>query len=123
MDNVIQFTPAELIGFITAIGGAIVTVGAVTTLFFKLFNRLRAPETKQNERLDDLEKWKRETDETLKVFSQYFANDDTRFKDIERSNKITQGALLALLKHALNGNDLESLKDAEKELEAYLLDK
>ena len=123
MDNVIQFTPAELIGFITAIGGAIVTVGAVTTLFFKLFNRLRAPETKQNERIDDLEKWRAETDNTLKAFSQYFANDDTRFKDIERSNKITQGALLALLKHALNGNDLESLKDAEKELEAYLLDK
>ena len=47
MDNVIQFTPAELVGFITAIGGAIVTIGAVTTLIFKLFNRLRAPETKQ----------------------------------------------------------------------------
>lgn len=123
MDNVIQFTPAELVGFITAIGGAIVTIGAVTTLIFKLFNRLRAPETKQNKRLDDLEKWRAETTETLKVFSQYFVNDDTRFKDIERSNKITQGALLALLKHALNGNDLESLKDAEKELEAYLLDK
>lgn len=123
MDNVIQFTPAELVGFITAIGGAIVTIGAVVTLIFKLFNRLRAPETKQNERISALEEWKKETDETLKAFRQYFINDDTRFKDIERSNKITQGALLALLKHALNGNDLESLKDAEKELEAYLLDK
>ena len=123
MDNVIQFTPAELVGFITAIGGAIVTVGAVATLIFKLFNRLRAPETKQNERIGALEEWKKETEETLKNFNQYFINDNTRFKDIERSNKITQGALLALLKHALNGNDLESLKDAEKELEAYLLDK
>ena len=31
MDNVISFTPAELVAFITAIGGAIVTIGAATT--------------------------------------------------------------------------------------------
>lgn len=32
MNNVISFTPTELVGFITAIGGAIVTVGTVITL-------------------------------------------------------------------------------------------
>lgn len=134
MDNVISFTPAELVGFITAIGGAIVTIGAVTTIIFKLVNRLKAPETKQNERLDALEKnydklsedlkeQKRQRDETITQFMQYFTNDDNRFKAIERSNKVTQNALLALLKHALNGNDLQALKDAEKSLEAYLIEK
>ena len=134
MDNVISFTPAELVGFITAIGGAIVTIGAVTTIIFKLVNRLKAPEAKQNERLDDLEKkyevlsedlkeQKRQRDETITQFMQYFTNDDNRFKAIERSNKVTQNALLALLKHALNGNDLQALKDAEKSLEAYLIEK
>lgn len=134
MDNVISFTPAELVGFITAIGGAIVTIGAVTTIIFKLINRLKEPETKQNERLDALEKkqellaedlkeQKRQRDETITQFMQYFTNDDNRFKAIERSNKVTQNALLALLKHALNGNDLQALKDAEKSLEAYLIEK
>lgn len=134
MDNVISFTPAELVGFITAIGGAIVTIGAVTTIIFKLVNRLKAPEAKQNERLDTLEKnyeilsedlkeQKRQRDETITQFMQYFTNDDNRFKAIERSNKVTQNALLALLKHALNGNDLQALKDAEKSLEAYLIEK
>ena len=42
---------------------------------------------------------------------------------IEKSNKITQTALLALLKHSLNGNDVDSLKDAEKSLEEYLIEK
>ena len=55
MDNVISFTPTELVGFITAIGGAIVTIGAVTTLIFKLVNRVKAPEIKQNERISALE--------------------------------------------------------------------
>lgn len=134
MDNVISFTPAELVGFITAIGGAIVTIGAVTTIIFKLINRLKEPETKQNERLDALEKkydvlaedlkeQKKQRDETITQFMQYFTNDDNRFKAIERSNKVTQNALLALLKHALNGNDLQALKDAEKSLEAYLIEK
>ena len=134
MDNVISFTPAELVGFITAIGGAIVTIGAVVTLIVKLFTKIRAPETKQNERLDALEKkydvlaedlkeQKKQRDETITQFMQYFTNDDNRFKAIERSNKVTQNALLALLKHALNGNDLQALKDAEKSLEAYLIEK
>ena len=122
MDNVISFTPSELVGFSTAIGGAIVTIGAVITLIFKLVNKAKAPEIKQNERLDALETDVKQIKEQNKVFTQYFINDDRRFKEIEKSTKITQGALLALLKHALNGNDLTTLKDAEKELEAYLID-
>ena len=134
MDNVISFTPSELVGFITAIGGAIVTIGAVVALIVKLFNRVKAPEEKQNKRLDALEKnyellseelkeQKKERAETVAQFMQYFTNDDNRFKSIERSNKVTQNALLALLKHALNGNDIDALKDAEKSLEAYLIEK
>ena len=123
MDNVISFTPSELIAFITAIGGAIVTIGAVTTLIFKLFNRIKAPEEKQNKRIADLETWKVETDKVIETFRTYFANDDNRFKAIEKSNKITQGALLALLKHALNDGDKSTLRDAEKQLEDYLIDK
>lgn len=123
MDNVISFTPAELVGFITAIGGAIVTVGAVITLIFKLVNRVKAPEIKQNERIKALEDRLKAVEDQNKVFTQYFINDDKRFKAIERSNKITQSAILALLKHSLNGNDTESLKKAEKSLEEFLIEK
>ena len=123
MDNVISFTPTELVGFITAIGGAIVTVGAVITLIFKLVNRVKAPEIKQNERIKALEDRLKAVEDQNKVFTQYFINDDKRFKAIERSNKITQSALLALLKHSINGNDTESLKKAEKSLEEFLIEK
>ena len=123
MDNVISFTPAELVAFITAIGGAIVTIGGVVALIVKLVKKVRAPEVKQDERITALENKQKETDEVIATFRQYFTNDDNRFKAIEKSNKITQGALLALLKHALNGNDIKSLQDSEKQLEAYLIDK
>lgn len=123
MDNVISFTPAELVAFITAIGGAIVTIGGVVALIVKLVKKVRAPEVKQDERITALENKQKEFEDIIATFRQYFTNDDNRFKAIEKSNKITQGALLALLKHALNGNDVGSLQDAEKQLEAYLIDK
>ena len=92
-------------------------------MIFKLVNRVKAPEIKQNERISALETRLKAVEEKNKEFSQYFINDDRRFKAIERSNKITQSALLALLKHSINGNDTESLKKAEKSLEEFLIEK
>lgn len=123
MDNVISFTPAELVAFITAIGGAIVTIGAVITLIAKLITRARLPELKQNERLDAIEATLETHQTTLDKYEVYFANDDSRFKAIENSNRITLEALLALLKHAQDGNNVEALVDAEKNLKKYLIEK
>lgn len=123
MDNVIQFTPAELIACITAICGAIVSIGAVVALLVKVLDKIKAPEKMQDKRIELIEIKLEAHEKTLEKYQDFFTNDDNRFKNIEKSNKITQGALLALLKHALNGNDVNSLKDAEKALENYLLDR
>lgn len=123
MNNTITFTPSELIAVILAICSAIVAISAALGVIAKLISKARAPELEQNMRLDEIDKRLNEHDEILATFREYFANDDNRFKAIERSNKVTQTALLALLKHSLNGNDIESLKTAEKNLEEYLIDK
>lgn len=123
MDNVISFTPAQLIALIIGICGSIVTISAAIGVIIKALEKARAPEAEQNSRLDDHEKRLNALDEVIEKFKQYFDNDDKRFAAIEKSNKITQSALLALLKHSLNGNDTESLKAAEKSIEEYLIDK
>lgn len=123
MDNVISFTPAELVAFITAIGGAIVTVGAVITLIAKLITKARLPELKQNERLDAIEATLETHQSTLNKYEVYFANDDSRFRAIENSNHIILEALLALLEHARDGNNVGRLVDAEKNLKKYLIEK
>lgn len=123
MDNVISFTPGELISIILGACAAIVTISAAVGVLFKVLDKARAPETKQNNRLDKIDERLDKIDETIVKFKEYFTNDDNRFKAIEKSNKITQTALLALLKHSLNGNDKESLKQAEKSLEDYLIEK
>ena len=123
MDNVIQFTPAQLIALILSVCAAIVTISAAIGVVAKAIDKARAPEKEQNERLDAHEKRLNAHDEIIEKFKEYFDNDDRRFKAIEKSNKITQPALLALLKHSLNGNDTASLKEAEKSLEEYLIEK
>lgn len=123
MDNTISFTPAELISVILGICAAIVTISAAIGVIIKAIDKARAPETEQNKRLDIIDRRLDEIDKTIAQFREYFTNDDNRFKAIEKSNKVTQTALLALLKHSLNGNDKESLKEAEKSLEEYLIDK
>lgn len=123
MDNVISFTPAELIAVITSICGVVISVGAVIALLVKVYDKIKAPEKAQDKRLELIEIKLDAHDKILEKYQEFFTNDDNRFKSIERSNKVTQNALLALLKHALNGNDIDALKDAEKSLEAYLIEK
>lgn len=123
MDTVISFTPTQLFALILGICGAIVTISAAIGIIAKLIDKAKEPEKEQNERLDAHEKRLNNHDEIIEKFKEYFGNDDRRFKEIEQSNKITQSALLALLKHSLNGNDTEALKDAEKNLEEYLIQK
>ena len=119
MDTVIQFTPAQLI----AIAAAIITVSGAVGVLANLFTKLREPETKQNERIHNCEERLARIDVIIDKFQGYFSNDDRRFKEIEEGNKITQTALLALLKHSINGNDTKALKEAEKSLEDYLINK
>lgn len=123
MDNVISFTPAQLIALILGISGAIVTISAAIGVITKALEKIKESETAQNKRLELIEIKLETHDKILEKYQEFFTNDDNRFKSIERSNKVTQNALLALLKHALNGNDIDALKDAEKSLEAYLIEK
>ncbi len=61
-----------------------------------------------------------------KRFSEYddhFSKDLRRIESIEEGNKVMQKAMLALLKHAIDGNNVEDLRRASKDLQDYLIDK
>ena len=119
MDTVIQFTPAQLI----AVAAAIITVSTAAGIIINIISKLKEPEKKQNDRITKCEDRLDKTDVILEKFKSFFSNDDKRFKEIEEGNKITQTAILALLKHSINGNDTKALKDAEKNLEEYLINR
>lgn len=55
------------------------------------------------------------------LYDDHFAKDLGRIEKIEEGNKVTQQALLALLNHAIDGNDIEEVKNASKDLTNYLI--
>lgn len=55
------------------------------------------------------------------TYDDHFAKDLGRIEKIEEGNKVTQQALLALLNHAIDGNDIAEVKKASKDLTDYLI--
>lgn len=119
METVISFTPAQLILW----ASALITIASAFGVIFNLASKLKEPENKQNARIKGCEEKLEKHDRILEKYQQYFTNDDKRFKEIEQGNRMMQTALLALLKNALNDGDKSTLKEAEKSLEDYLINK
>ncbi|MBP5668852.1 MAG: hypothetical protein J6X14_00905 [Lachnospiraceae bacterium] len=103
----------------------IVVVVAFLLSAFNLWDKIDARISKSKEPTKVLET-RIATVETLVTqrFSSYddhFAKDLGRIEKIEEGNKVTQQALLALLNHAIDGNDIAEVKKASKDLTDYLI--
>lgn len=76
----------------------------------------KAPNEKQDKRLDALEKWRGEVDERL-------IRGNTHFDTIDESTRVTQRALIALLEHGIDGNNIEQMQKAKEALETHLINR
>ena len=111
-DTAITFTLSDVLW----ICGAVCTIAAAAAVFAKALAKAQEPEAVQNQRLDALEK-------KVDKFAEFFDRDNKRLNSLDEGNRITQQALLALMSHAINGNDIEKLTRAKDELENYLINK
>lgn len=127
MHDPIGITPAELCQIILACCGAIITISGSITVIINTVKKFKAPNKKQDERLDALEGNVLRIEERLKLGSDRFQSDKERMEAIERSmsetNKIIIEGLQALTSHAIDGNNIEALKSAKKSLDGYLINK
>ena len=95
---------------------AIVLISGAVTVIVNLLAKASAPQKLVNTRLDSLEARMKEHDE-------FFRRDLRRFEEIEDGNRVTQRAILALLAHGIDGNDVESLRKAKGNLEQWLIER
>ena len=113
MENI---TPAEAWSFLLAAALAITTLANAVEKIVKARKAAQAPNDRQDARLDELEAWRKEVDRKL-------SNDNTHLTAIDQDNRLTQRALLALLDHGLDGNNIEQMQDAKKALQNHLIDR
>lgn len=127
MENPITTTPQEIINTILALCGAIITISAAMTVIVKAVEKLRQPNKKQDERLDKVEQDIKSIRERLRDGDHQFFLDTERMGKIETSQKeiniIIIESLQALTKHAIDGNDVESLRESKKRLDDFLTEK
>ena len=116
MNATIVITPAEMMQIFLYICGAITATAAAITVIVSAINKAKAPNKAQDVRLDEHEQW-------LKKHDAMLDNDNKRLNNLERSSNLTMKALLALLQHGIDGNDVEGMKKVKKELEDYLIDR
>lgn len=116
MNTPIMLTPADIWSIFLALCAAITVIGGAGAMLSKLIAKHREPDKKQNERLDNLEK-------KVESFEKMFDNDNRRLNEIEEGNRVIQQSILALLSHAINGNDTDGLIRARDDLQGYLIHK
>lgn len=134
-----NLTPGQLfaigIGLVLAIAGFINQAGSAVEKIAKAWKAAKAPNEAQDGRLDDLEEWKKEmADANLLARVEALEgwrteakgmldNDKKELNAIHDGMRVNNLVQLALLDHALNGNNIDQMQDAKKALQKYLADR
>lgn len=104
----------EVWGWIAAVLAAVVLISNAIEKLVRAWKAAKAPNDAQNARLDVLEKWRKDVDAKLN-------RDNDRLQAIDAGNRVTQRALLALLDHGIDGNNIKQMQDAKEALQDHLI--
>ncbi len=114
MDTVITFTPASLMAGILAVCAGISCIAAAVGWVIKGINAAKRPREEIENRISACEK-------AIEEHNRFFDNDKHRLESIEDGNRVTQKAILALLSHGIDGNDMDAMRTARDELQDFLI--
>ena len=109
-------TPDVIWTTVLAVASAVVLLSNAAEKIVKAVKTAKAPNIKQDERLDALETWRKEVDAKLN-------RDNNRLIAIDSGNRVTQRALLALLDHGIDGNNIKQMQHAKEELQEHLINR
>lgn len=103
--------------------GLVITIWAVVEIIAKIVELTRKTNKGQDGRITALEAKGREYEKKFAEYDSFFKRDKDRLDGVDEAERVTQKAILALLSHAINGNDIDSLREARDSLETYLTNK
>jgi hypothetical protein len=111
-----NLSPAMIWAVVAGVAGAIVLLANAGKSLAEIVKAFKAPNTKQDARLTALENWRTEVDTKLD-------HDLHSLDSINSDNRVTQRALLALLDHGIDGNNIKQMQDAKEELQNRLINR
>lgn len=95
---------------------AVVLLASAAGKIAEILRAAKAPNAAQDKRLDELEEWRKNVDRML-------AADKSHLDNIDEGNRATHRALLALLDHGIDGNNIKQMQDAKEALQDHLINR
>lgn len=89
---------------------------SVLSLFSTIAQRIKEPNKTQDEKIEML-------DRRITSIEEHIQDDTKQFERLVQANQVTHNALLALMSHIVNGNDVDKVKNALDEMNHYLVGK
>lgn len=111
-----ELTLAEIAAGVLAVASAVVLLANAAEKIASAVRHAKAPNVRQDDRIKKLEDDVEEIKEKLTA-------DHDRFEAVDKGNRVTQRALLALLDHGIDGNNIEQMQHAKEELQNHLINR
>lgn len=106
----------DIVSLFLSFCGGVGILGAAAVYIAKAVGWIRRPEKKQDETLEDHEK-------RIKKLEEKTDNDYDDIQDLQKEVKMLLKAIVAIMKHELDGNHQKDLQEAQSDIEKYLLEK
>lgn len=107
---------AEVWTGILAVASAIVLLSNAAEKIGKAIQAARAPSQQLSKRMTEIE-------ERMSAAEKKLEKGQEHFEAIDASNRVTQVALLALLDHGIDGNNIKQMQSAKEELQTHLINR
>ena len=111
-----KLTAAEVWTAVLAVASAVVLLSNAAEKIAKAVRTAKAPNALLDERMGKAEKHLEEIDGFLE-------KDKKRLDSIEEGIRASQRALLALLDHSIDGNNITQMQHAKEELQNHLINR
>lgn len=114
MQHVFSFTIADAWAFLIYAAGAAAGLYAGGVAISKVITAVKKPKTDQDKRITRLEA-------RVNAMEVFLKNDRLRLDRMDDGQRVTMQALLALLDHNLDGNNIDQMQKAKKDLQKHLI--
>lgn len=104
----------DMWAIVLSVASAIVLLSNAIEKIVKAVKVAKAPEAAQNEKISELE-------DRIDKVERELLKDEKHLKDARECNHVITKGVLALLDHGINGNNIDQMKDARHDVEAYLI--
>ena len=109
-------TPENVIGFIIALSAFVVAVDKLIGVIRRARHKVKEPEAQQNLAIEELK-------QSEKKMTVLLDRDDKRLRVMEEGVSVLVNGQLAILGHAIDGNNETECREARKDINHYLITK